>query len=82
MLTKESDRSSFEQFRSSTCHTLKDLGNDYFARQREAEREMRSAYKKDVAHLSGSSIMRIDGALWMTTIPQYPYSIILIQNDY
>ena len=55
--------------------------NDYFARQREAEREMRSAYKKDVAHLSGSSIMRIDGALWMTTTTGRPYQLMRIAPE-
>ena len=55
--------------------------NDYFARQREAEREMRSSCKKDVAHLSGSSIMRIDGALWMTTTTGRPYQLMRIAPE-
>ena len=33
MLTEKSDRPSFEQFRSSTCHKLKDLGDLPFITQ-------------------------------------------------
>lgn len=59
----------------------KDRQKDYFARQREAEREIRSACKKDVAQLSGSSIFRMDGALWTTTSTGRPYQIMKIAPE-
>lgn len=58
-----------------------DRQNDYFARQREADREIRSAYKKDVAQLSGSSIFRMDDALWTTTSTGRPYQIMKIAPE-
>ena len=46
MLTKESDRSSFEQFRSSTCHTLKDLGDLPFITQLLESNQIRTYYTR------------------------------------
>ena len=46
MLTKESDRSSFEQFRSNTCHKLKDLGDLPFITQLLKSNQIRTYYEK------------------------------------
>ena len=46
MLTKECDRPSFEQFRSSTCHTLKDLGDIPFITQLLESNQIRAYYNR------------------------------------
>ena len=46
MLTKESDRSSFEQFRSNTCHKLKALGDLPFITQLLESNQIRAYYNR------------------------------------
>ena len=46
MLTKECDRPSFEQFRSSTCPTLKDLGDIPFITQLLESNQIRAYYNR------------------------------------
>ena len=46
MLTEKSDCSSFEQFRSSTCHKLKDLGDLPFITQLLKSNQIRTYYNR------------------------------------
>lgn len=66
MLTERSDHPSFEQFRSNTCHKLKDLGDPPFITQLLESNQIRACYTYN--DLRNAKLVQ----------PLYPFEVLLL----
>ena len=81
MLTEKSDRSSFEQFRSSTCHTFKDLIDwihTYYEKKWCRESICLLAMLNQLSALNGIPLFSNYNILSAKLMPPYPSEVLLL----